>query len=72
MAQILDFQRKSEDKAYKEFHNMWVSQEDDWTIWRCNSCSRKVKMSKDSNEFVVERKGNFYAHHTATVEPALS
>ena len=72
MAQILDFQRKAKDRAYKEFHNMWVSQEDGWTIWRCNSCSRKVKMSKGSNEFVVERKGNFYARHTAAVEPALS
>lgn len=72
MAQILDFQRKSEDKAYREFHCMWVSQEDEWMIWRCNSCPRKVKISKDSKEFVVERKGNFYAHHTAAVEPALS
>jgi hypothetical protein len=69
MAKILDFHRQLEAKESKESHNMWVSQENGWIIWRCCVCSRKVKLSKVSNEFVIERKGNFHAQHTGSMEP---
>ena len=69
MAKILKFHRKPKAAEYEEFHNMWVAQENDWVIWRCNTCSRKVMLSKKSNKLVIERKGNFYAHHTGALEP---
>ena len=70
MTKILDFHRKPKAKEFKEFHNMWVSHENEWIIWRCDTCSKKVKLSKDTNEMVIERKGNFYAHHTSFLEQA--
>lgn len=71
MAKILYFQKKPKTIEFKEFHNMWVSQDDKWIIWRCYTCSRKVKVSKDTNEFIVERKGNFYAHHSGSFDQIL-
>jgi hypothetical protein len=68
MAKIFDFNHKPEAKKFKEFHHMWASHEDHWIIWRCYTCSRKVKFCKDSNKFVVERKGNFNALHNSDLE----
>jgi hypothetical protein len=72
MAKILNFQQRPKAIKFKEFHDMWASQEDKWIIWRCYSCSRKVKVSKDSNEFVIERKGNFYAQHNGSFDQIVS
>ena len=67
MAKILSFHREPKAPQVQEFHNLWVSEENGWIIWRCDTCSRKVKMSKESNELVIERKGNFYAQHTSSL-----
>jgi hypothetical protein len=61
---VLDFHRKPRPKEYMESHFMSCSREEDWLVWRCHECSRKVKTNLISDEVVFERQGNFFAHHT--------
>jgi hypothetical protein len=64
MTDVLDFHRKPEPKEYKKFHFMSCAKEDDWLVWRCHECSRKVKTNLKSAGLMIERQGNFYAHHS--------
>jgi hypothetical protein len=61
MKNIIKFQKSPQN--YKEFHFMSCTLEDDWIVWRCHECSRKVKSHVQTSEFIVERQGNFFAHH---------
>ena len=61
MTKVLNFQRKPTDET--ESHFMSCVREDDWIVWRCHECSRKVKSSIEADEMVIEKQGNFYAHH---------
>jgi hypothetical protein len=61
MTNVINFQRKP--KEYKESHFMSCVREDDWIVWRCHECSRKVKSNIGTDEFVIDKQGNFYAHH---------
>ena len=60
-----EFRRKPmKSKMYNEFHSMRPAREDNWLLWRCHQCSRKVKISLTTSEFTIERKGNFFSHYT--------
>jgi len=62
MTNVLDFHQNQ--KEFKDFHSMSCVREDNWLVWRCHQCSRKVKTSLKTSEFMIERKGNFFSHHT--------
>lgn len=64
MTKVLRLHGKKEPKEYNEYHIMSCAREDNWLVWRCHECSRKVKTDLKTHEFKVERKGKFFAHHT--------
>ena len=64
MTKVLSLHGKKEAKNYKEYHMMSCTKEDNWLVWRCHECSRKVQTNLKTHEFKIERKGNFFAHHT--------
>jgi hypothetical protein len=61
MTKILKFQRKPKEQT--DPHQMNCVKEDDWIVWRCHECSRKVKSAIRADEMIIERQGNFYARH---------
>lgn len=64
MTNILNLHGKKNPLDYREYHSMSCSREDNWLVWRCHECSRKVKTNLKTHEFKVDRKGKFFAHHT--------
>ena len=61
MTNVINFHQKQREN--NESHFMSCVREDDWIVWRCHECSRKVKSSIDGDEFVIDKQGNFSAHH---------
>jgi len=46
-----------------DVHQMTVSREDDWLIWHCDQCRRKVVSNQITGEWYPERQGDLLAHH---------